>query len=364
MKLLRLELNQFKNYKSKIFEFDKRWICLVGNNGVGKTNVLDAIYLSCIGKSNFLNSEKKLIRHGKDYYRLVAHFERAKLVVKQRNNTPKLISYNGKKYDKLAEHLGKHPILFIGPDDIELINGYSTFRRRWLNIVLCQMDQNYLRILSTYKHILKQRNAYLKSVGPTNTPDYEVLDTYNAQIIPFADQIFRARRQFIDELHREVNTLYGQIADDTNQLGIRYKSDLIAGAFSELLQQNLRQDLLLKRTTVGIHRDDFLIRLNESPAKTYASQGQKKTALFAIQLAANRILEKHQRPPAILLLDDLFDKLDPSRVKRLLETVRDESFTQVFITDAHPNRLTKLTESLQLPHKSITLCPPTDEEEE
>ncbi len=307
--------------------------------------------------------ERNLIKKGQEFYRVEGRFAGISVVVHQSLTTSKKIIYRSKVYKKLADHIGKHPVILIGPDDIELINGHSKFRRRWMDIALCQMERTYLDALAKYMHILRQRNSYLKLHAVSKSTDVHLLDTYDLKLIPLGEQIYQYRKKFISELHHKASMVYKKLASPDAELTLSYKSDLSEASFDQLILQNRKRDIILQRSTVGIHRDDFTIGLQGVVAKMYASQGQKKTILFSIELALSQMLAVQTSKKAILLLDDVFDKLDPKRVKKLINAVTAGDFEQIFITDAHPLRLNQLMQDLNIRHNSITLAPTHQDEE-
>ncbi len=343
MQFDKLILTFFKNYKEKTFDLESSVVAVCGANGAGKTNMLDAVYHLCLTKSYFPSTE--ILHHDhKDFgWRIEAHIKKPnelqKLVCMQPANGKKQVVVNDVPLSKLSEHIGRIPIVFIAPDDIALINEGSEGRRSFLDALISQIDGDYLQNLIDYHAVLQQRNAHLKS-GYLSAND-PLLDTYDKQLIPLGDALYAKRTNVTDHIFPLITKHYQWLSDQKEKPEWHYQSALHERPLSNILQKNRSVDIQLQRTSEGLHRDDLNITLNGHPFKKHASQGQKKSLLFAMKLAAfDFIREKKEKAP-LLLMDDLFEKLDEQRMRRLLDWVSNQKDTQVFITDTHAQRVKK-----------------------
>ncbi len=341
MFLRRLKLMQFKNYLQKEFAFGESFNCLSGGNGMGKTNVLEAICYLCLTKSCQGLQDKQLVLHGKDFFRIEGNFVRERIseegqelevVAKVVPGKRKELSLNGLPYARLAEHVGCIPLVLIAPDDNLLVMEGSEMRRRFLDLSLSQTDHAYLYELMRYNKLLKQRNAGLKQLAEQGHFDAALIQTYDRQLAPLGDLLFAKRRKFVEEFLPHFLFYHGLITGGGEEVSCVYRSPLERGTMADLLGQQLERDRLLQRTTAGIHRDDLLFSLSGKPLKKFGSQGQMKSFVLALKLAQYRLLFEQKGVKPLLLLDDLFDKLDVGRVLNLLQLLGEEPFGQVFIT--------------------------------
>jgi DNA replication and repair protein RecF len=331
--------------------FDAPIVCLVGRNGSGKTNVLDAIHYLSLSKSAFNPSDTQNIKHQESGFFLRGSFtvrdksKEVECVVQTEGK--KVLREDGQDYTRFSEHLGKYPVVLIAPQDIELIWDGAELRRRFIDAILSQMDRIYLEHLITYTHQLKQRNSLLKNFSDSGQVDFNLLESYNVRLIESGNYIFRIRQKFCLEFAERVKQHYSYLAHATDeQANIHYKSDLLESDFSQLLKSSVQRDMALQRTTAGIHRDDFTFTLNGYEIRKTGSQGQQKSFLIALKLAEFEVINLKLNVKPILLLDDIFDKLDDSRIHRLITLVAAGTFGQLFITDARPDRTqTILTEA-------------------
>lgn len=345
MYLESLKITQFKNYEQRSFAFDARLNVITGNNGVGKTNLLDAIYYLSMTKSFLGGVDKNILQKGTDFTRLAGHYQMdeekqldvvAKIVVQKK----KVFEVNGKAYDRLLEHIGRLPIVMIAPDDTLIATGGSDERRKFADNTLSQRNDQYLAALVRYNRVLKQRNALLKS--KTDWLDMNLLQSYNDLLIAPASYIFSERTAWTEKITPLFNAFYGAISGEKETVEIKYQSPLEIEDFSVLLDKSLEKDKVLERTTVGIHRDDFVFVMNGMTLKRFASQGQRKSFVIALKLAQYQYLAENMDALPILLMDDIFDKLDRSRVRNLVQIIEQDQFGQVFITDTHPKRVSEL----------------------
>ena len=380
----KISLTQFKNYSFSAFNFTERVVGICGLNGKGKTNLLDAAYYCCFTKSYFTKIDGLNMQFGSDGFRIEANTmpkppppalsdsrreggtehggdksedvqKLNEIVCIFRGIGKKEILLNGVAYTKLSEHIGKFPAVMIAPDDIGLITGGSEERRRFMDTVLSQMDATYLQQLVIYNKVLQQRNSLLKQFaveGKTNWPLLEVLDE---QLIAPGDIIYGKRKIFAAALIPLVQKFYHRIADNDEEITLQYESGLNESSFHELLNHCRQKDFLLQRSNAGIHKDDIVFQLNGQPFKTTASQGQRKSLLFALKLAEFELLKTNKGFAPLLLLDDVFEKLDDNRMQQLLLWVCNENEGQVFITDTHKERLQEAFEKLNTAYQIIEL---------
>ncbi len=342
MIIRKLTLLNFKNHTEQRFDFSPQINCFVGNNGVGKTNILDALHYVSVGKSFLGNSDAFNIKNGEDFFTIEAKIEGDEktdiIKIQQPKEAKKLIKKNEKTYERIADHIGFLPSVMISPYDSNLISDSGDSRRRFLDAMISQTDSEYLFDLIQYQKTLQQRNALLKYFAKNRTFDPDSLEIYTEPITKFGTRIFEKRKDFIEKLSPIVQHFYEIISGGKEQVTILYQSHLQENDFKNLLKNNLEKDRQLTYTSKGIHKDDLVFEMNGSLIKKIGSQGQQKSFLIALKLAQiNRIKTRTGKSP-ILLLDDIFDKLDDSRVSQLIELVNKESFGQIFITDTHKER--------------------------
>ena len=339
-----LKLIQFRNYLQSVFTFSERIIGICGANGTGKTNLLDAIHYLSLTKSYFSRPDAQSVSHGLMGLRiegnLLLNNSAQKLVCILRENNKKEVSLNDEPYKKFSEHIGKFPCVMIAPDDVELITGGSELRRSFIDAILCQLDREYLQQLINYNKILQQRNSFLKQAAESGKMDEALLGILNEQLSKSGDHIYKKRDSFMQEFLPKVINHYHRIAAKTDSLELVYESQLKDASFIQLLRSGVQKDMILQRTNVGIHKDDLDITMNGIAFKAQASQGQRKSLLFALKLAEWDVLKEKKGFAPLLLLDDVFEKLDQQRMHNLLHWVCAENESQVFITDTHKERLT------------------------
>lgn len=312
---------------------------------MGKTNVLDAIHYLCITKSYFSGTDAVNVQHGTQGFRVQGLMElngtTEKAVCILRENGKKEFSINDEAYSKFSQHIGRYPCVVIAPDDAVLITGGSEQRRSFLDSLLSQLDADYLNNLIQYNKILQQRNSLLKSSAEAGNIDESLLAVLDEQLIPKGEEIFKRRRDFLVGFLPKVKRMYADIAQQDEGMSLLYESRLLEAGFAEILSATKQKDILLQRTTAGIHRDDISIQLGRQPFKSIASQGQRKSLLFALKLTELEVIKSEKKFAPILLLDDVFEKLDESRITSLLQNVCVENEGQVFITDTNTERLSK-----------------------
>lgn len=343
MHLHQFQLTNFKNYAQQSLELSPRLNCFTGLNGMGKTNVLDAIHFLCLCKSHGGLPDRNLVRHGESFLRLEGKFEQegertrivAKFVVGQR----KEIERNGVPYPRLTDYIGQYPVVMIAPDDITLVQEGSEERRRFLDTTLSQISPVYLRNLVVYNNLLKQRNALLKIFAEERRFDATLLEGLDHQMPGPAQALFVQRQAFITELRPLFQAAYAVLSGGHETVEAHYRSDLEESDLAELLLAARDKDRLLQRTTRGPHRDDLALVMDGHPVKKFASQGQLKSFLLALRLAQYEVLRREKGVAPLLLLDDIFDKLDEHRVRHLVGLLLSRDFGQIFITDTQRSRM-------------------------
>ena len=344
----KITLTGYKNYQSKTFDFSKRIVGICGLNGKGKTNLLDAINYLCFTKSYFSKSEAINVCFGEEGFRLEGEIvneheenKAEKVVCIYRASQKKEFYLDDVSYEKFSHHIGKFPCVVIAPDDIGMITGGSEERRKFIDTLISQVDAEYLQQLIVYNKVLAQRNGFLKNEALRSTFNFALLETLDEQLIAPANYIHKTRKQFSQQLFPLIQQFYKNISGNNEVINIEYNSLLNENNFAKLLIASRQKDRLTQRTNTGIHRDDLIFLLEENVFKTIASQGQRKSLLFACKLAEFEILKKVKSSAPFLLLDDVFEKLDENRIQNLLEYVCKENNGQVFITDTHADRLEK-----------------------
>jgi len=359
MKLASLSLTNYKNIEASSFVFDKRINCFIGKNGVGKSNVLDAIYHLCFGKGYFNTSAVQNIQFGKEFFLLEGQFNRderdEKIICSLKKGNKKTIKRNGKAYDRMADHIGLLPLVIISPADRDLIVEGSSTRRKFIDGVMGQTDKAYLLDLLNYNKAISQRNALLKYFVANQTFERETLDIYNDQIIAGGTRIFDKRNTFLTEFIPIVKKHYQSISQSDEKVDIIYQSDLHNTDFKTLLEQNLPKDRAAQFTTAGPHKEDLEFTIHAQPIKKFGSQGQQKSFLIALKLAQFDFIKKQAGVSPIVLLDDVFDKLDQERVSLIMQLVESNHFGQLFLSDTHQERTLSALKTTQLSYKLFEL---------
>jgi DNA replication and repair protein RecF len=349
-RLASISLFQFRNYREQTFRFSERIVGICGSNGTGKTNLLDAIYYLSFSKSYFSRPDSQNVSHGTVGTRLEGHYElngeSQTVTCVLRENNRKELSLNGEEYRKFSEHIGRLPVVMIAPDDVQLITGPGEERRKFLDTLLSQLDRNYLQHLIDYNKLLQQRNSLLKLRAETGQLDESLLQVLTTQLVENGNSIFRERKKFLSEFLPRAGEIYQRIAGKDDGLSLGYDSQLLHGEYDRLMGASRQKDFQLQRTNTGIHRDDIQLLMDMVPFKAEASQGQRKSLLFALKLAEWQVLQEKKGFTPILLLDDVFEKLDEGRMHQLLQWVCAESDGQVFITDTHEARVRQQLEGL------------------
>ncbi len=346
MYLKKISLINFKNYLEAELEFSGHINCFTGNNGEGKTNVLDAIHYLSFCKSFFNPIDSQNILHDAPFFLIQGVFgtndKEDEVYCGLKRNQKKQFKRNKKEYSRLAEHIGLYPLVMISPADSELITEGSESRRKFIDSVIAQFDREYLENLITYNKVLSHRNALLKQIADSGKFDKTALEIWDVQLIDYGKKIFDKRNNFIDSFISIFQNYYELISGGKEKVGIDYTSHLKENAFEIVLANAINRDRAMQYTTVGIHKDDLEFTINGHSLKKFASQGQQKSFLIALKLAQFDFIKNIKQVTPILLLDDIYDKLDDLRVKQLMELVSTDNFGQLFITDTHPTRLSDL----------------------
>lgn len=333
MFIRKLQLTNFKNHGKKTFLFEEKLLAFVGKNGLGKTNILDAIYFLCIGKSYFSRNDKLCIKQDESFFRLqmeIEDDEKKEVILIQELNKRKSIRVNELAYEKLSDHLGVFPIVIVAPNDNQLILGGAEERRKYIDQTLSQLSKKYLRVLMEYNALLKERNALLKQAEEKGL-NKTLLEIYNQKLCENAQFIFEQRKVFSQDILNYFKESYRVLAGKDEDFNIEYQSDLENNSLDDLLQKSLPKDLILKRTTKGVHRDDFIFSMGGEALKDFGSQGQQKTFLLALKLTQFNFLKAQLNKVPLFIIDDIFDKLDAERSVNLVKFLAEQD-AQVFIS--------------------------------
>ena len=355
MYLKKLLLINFKNISQAEIVLSEGINCFVGDNGAGKTNILDAIHYLSMSKSAFTMTDGQSVRHGEDFFVAEGAYltdgggnELVNCSYSRRGG--KVLKRNGKEYDRIADHVGNFPVAIVSPQDTELITDAADERRRYLNGFISQLDRSYLAALMRYNAVLAERNRFLKT-----STDESMLDIYDMQLSEHGTRIYERRREMVERMRPSVEEYYRTLADDREQVEIVYRSELAEAPMTEVLRRSRERDMFNRFTTSGIHRDDIVFRIGGYPLRKYGSQGQQKSFLIALKLAQYTLSAEASGEKPILLLDDLFDKLDMRRVEKLLGLVSGEGFGQICITDCNKVRLETILSRSQSHYSLFTV---------
>lgn len=342
MIIKKLSLYNFKNHAEKIFEFSPQINCFVGNNGAGKTNILDALHYLSVGKSFLGNTDLNNIRKEEDFFTIDAEIQNEDsedtLKISQPKEAKKIIKKNDKSYDRIADHIGYLPSVMISPYDSNLISDSGESRRKFLDSMICQTDSAYLFDLMQYQKTVQQRNALLKYFAKNRVFDRDALEIYDEPMTAFGTKIFEKRKEFVAQLNPIIQNFYRVISGGKERVSVIYESHVLDHSFDNLLKESLERDRMLTYTSKGVHKDDLLFEMDTYLIKKIGSQGQQKSFLISLKLAQMSLVKELTGKTPILLLDDIFDKLDDHRVAQLIELVNKETFGQIFITDTHKER--------------------------
>ncbi len=361
MHLSRISIVNFKNYDQLELTFSRKINCFVGDNGTGKTNLLDAVYYLSMTKSYFHTVDTHNIRHGEGHFLIQGEYLREELTEKihcgVQKGKPKQFRRNKKEYSRFSDHIGLLPVVMISPADSRLIIGGSEERRKFMNAVVSQFDPEYLDCILRYNRALAQRNILLKEFNRSGRFLTEELEVWDEQLIRNGKYIHQKRTSFIGELIPIFQEYYGMVSGGMEQIGLEYSSQLNKKDPGSLLREHESKDRLLQHTTAGVHRDDLIMSLSGHPMKRIGSQGQQKTFLVALKLAKFDFIKRMNGFHPILLLDDVFDKFDARRVRQIIKLVAEHEFGQIFITDTSRDRIKNVLSGLETDYKLYKVDP-------
>ena len=356
MHLENISLAHFKNYKKLQASFSKQVNCFVGKNGSGKTNLLDAVYYLCLTKSAFNPQDNQCIQHEAGFFSIKGVFimgeKQSTILCALQQGKKKLVKLDDKPYVRASEHVGKFPIVLIAPNDTDMIRGGSEERRKFFDAIISQTDPFYLQNLISYNHVLKQRNSLLKQFAEKNYFDKDLLEQYDDQIIDLGNQVHQKRESFIATYKKGLSRHYTQLTANNESVDLVYESDFFDEDLKKKFEAYRTKDLLLKRTSIGVHKDDYAFLMGGHLIRKFGSQGQQKSYLIALKLAQFDYMAAVKKMKPVLLLDDIFDKLDDLRIARLIELVVQDTFGQIFITDARPERTMRIFKDIDQEVKS------------
>lgn len=359
MFLKRISLLNYKNFSEIDFELDSKINCFVGKNGIGKTNILDAIYHLANGKSYFNPLAVQNIKHGEDFFVVDGEFEKngrtEQILCSLKKGQKKILKRNGKVYEKFSDHIGFIPLVIISPADSDLIIEGSETRRKFIDTVISQLDSSYLQQLIQYQKIISQRNALLKFFALNHVFENDTLSIYNEQLNTLGQFIFEKRKKFLIDFIPIFNNYHHEITNSAETVQLVYQSNLFEKDTLTLLEENISKDRALHYTSVGVHKDDLSFEIDNYPIKKFGSQGQQKSFLIALKLAQFDFVKKQSGEKPILLFDDIFDKLDEFRVSKIIEMVNKEEFGQLFISDTHPERTENIVKTTLQSYKIFNL---------
>lgn len=345
--LEKIVISDFRNIRLQELEFSPNINCISGNNGEGKTNLLDAIYYLSMTKSAFASSDKFTFRHGTEEFSVAGTYRMenglsSRFALKMNAKGEKKVRRDDKPYNKVSEHVGVLPVVMVSPSDISMISESGEERRRFVNAVLSQMDREYLTSLQQYNRLLLQRNRMLKEPEL----DRSLLEVIDMRMAALAEPVYQARRRFVSDLKPIVTDYYRSVSGGSEQIDIEYESELDKAGLDQILEASFDKDRIFKYTTSGIQRDDFIFTMNGHPIRRCGSQGQQKSFLVSLKFAQYEIMKRNYGFAPILLLDDVFDKLDMNRISNLLQMVSGKDFGQIFITDSNKVRMAGIVDGL------------------
>ncbi len=348
--LHKLTLLNFKNYEEASLEFSCKINCLVGNNGIGKTNILDSLYYLSLCKSFFPNSDSHNIRHGEEFFMIQGEYQRDEkaenIYCGVKLGQKKLFRRNGKEYERLSEHIGLLPLVMISPADSSLIIDGSEERRKFIDSVISQFDNQYLDDVMRYNRAVVQRNMLLKDFARSNRFDADMIEIWNDQLIATGLRIYEKRKFFITDIIPVFQQYYEFVSGGTEKVELAYESQLFEGDFADLLNKSIEKDRKLQYTSIGVHKDDLTLQLGNHPIKRVGSQGQQKTFLVSLKLAQFDYIKLKSGNVPILLLDDIFDKFDANRVNKIIQLTANDNFGQIFITDTNSERMSNVLKQI------------------
>lgn len=345
--LEKITIADFRNIRLQELEFSPNLNCIYGNNGEGKTNLLDAIYYLSMTKSAFSSSDRYNFRYGTQSFSICGTYRmpnstESRFSVQMDSSGDKKVRRDDKPYGRVSAHIGVLPVVMVSPEDISLVSESGEERRKFVNSVLSQMDREYLSSLQQYNRLLQQRNRMLKEADM----DRDLLSVFDARLQAYAEPVHAARKKFAEDIRPVVAGYYSMLSGGSEQVDVRYRSDMEKGALQDLLSSSFEKDRQLKYTTVGLQRDDFEFTMDGWPIRKCGSQGQQKSFLVSLKFAQYEIMKRSCGVAPLLLLDDVFDKLDMNRISNLLSMVSSSDFGQIFITDSNKVRIAGIVDRI------------------
>lgn len=345
--LEKIIISDFRNIELQELEFSPNINCISGNNGEGKTNLLDAVYYLSMTKSAFAASDKYTFRHGTEEFSIAGTYRMenglsSRFALQTSAKGEKKIKRDDKQYTKVSEHVGVLPVVIVSPADVSMVSESGEERRKFVNAVLSQMDHEYLVALQQYNRLLQQRNKMLKDMNP----DRSLLEVIDMRMSILSEPVYKARKKFVDDLRPIVKEYYRLVSGGSEEVDITYETELDKASLDELLAVSFEKDRALRYTSSGIQRDDFVFTMNGWPLRRHGSQGQQKSFLVSLKFAQYEIMKKSYGFAPLLLLDDVFDKLDMGRISNLLQMVSGKDFGQIFITDSNKVRMSGIVDTL------------------
>lgn len=354
MWLKRISILNYKNLEQAELSFSRKMNCIIGKNGMGKTNLLDAVYYLSFCKSATNPIDSQNIRHDQDFFVIQGFYETdtqepEEVYCGLKRKQKKQFKRNKKEYTRLSDHIGFIPLVLVSPADSLLIAGGSEERRRFMDVVISQFDREYLEALIRYNKALMQRNTLLKS---DVEPEEELMVVWEEMMAAAGAVVYQKRKAFIDEFIPVFQSYYAYISQDREEVSLAYESHAAQGDLLQLIKESRQRDRIMGYSLKGVHKDDLIMRLSEFPIKREGSQGQNKTYLIALKLAQFEFLKRtgSQTTP-LVLLDDIFDKLDASRVEQIVKLVAGDNFGQIFITDTNRDHLDKILKKIDGDYK-------------
>ena len=358
MILKQISILNYKNLEQVDLAFSPNMNCFIGQNGMGKTNLLDAVYYLSFCKSATNPIDSQNMMHNQDFFVIQGFYQTELGDVEEvycgmKRRQKKMFKRNKKEYSRLSDHIGFIPLVMVSPSDAELISGGSEERRRFMDVVISQYDKEYLETLIRYNKALQQRNTLLKA---EQEPDEELLSVWEEMMAATGEVVYRKRCEFINEFIPTFQTFYSHISQDQEQVNLTYQSHASQGNLLQLIQEHRVKDRIMGYSLKGVHKDDLVMQIGEYPIKREGSQGQNKTYLIALKLAQFDFLRRTgSNTTPLLLLDDIFDKLDASRVEQIVKLVAGDKFGQIFITDTNREHLDKIMQKIEGDYKVFSV---------
>lgn len=358
MQLNKLSIINYKNIEAATLDLSAKLNCFIGHNGEGKTNLLDAVYYLSFCRSAFNPKDSEVMRHDADYFVLEGDYttddgDKEQVYCGMKRGTKKHFKRNKKEYKRLSMHIGQVPLIFVSPADATLIDGGSEERRRLMDVVISQYDTPYIEDLNRYNKALQQRNKLLKQ---EEEPDSTLMELLEMQMAEYGEAIYKKRAAFVEELTPVFQRIYQTICENREQVSLEYVSHCQRGSLLDVIRRDRAKDRIMGYSLHGIHKDDLVMKLGDYPIRREGSQGQNKTYVLALKLAQFDFLRRTSgNNTPLLLLDDIFDKLDSSRVEQIVRLVSGDDFGQIFITDTNRDHLDKILQGSSFSYKIFSV---------